>query len=69
MVLTKQEIEKLIKARVDAWKAYDKVDYEFTKAICEHKDLKDLEKLKKAYLYAEKAYLNAWGKYQDAKKG
>jgi hypothetical protein len=64
-MITEQELKKLKKARADAWKAYNKLDYEFTKALCEHKYSK---KLKKAHLDAEEEYHEACRAYNDALK-
>jgi len=64
-----QELEKLKKELDDTKKILNEKYYETAYALIQALyEPKDIEELKKEYLYAEKAYLNAWGKYQDAKK-
>jgi hypothetical protein len=65
-----QELKRLKKELDDAKKTLDETYYETAYALIQALyEPRDIEELKKAYLNAEKAYLNAWGKYQDAKKG
>jgi len=63
--MAKKDIEKLKKAYIDAYRAFDKAGYAYIKAIFEHKGKK---KLKKAYIDASKAYHAACRAYYDALK-
>jgi len=65
-----QEIKRLKKELDDTKKTLNETYYETAYALIQALyEPRDIEELKKAYLHAEKAYLNAWGKYHDAKKG